>query len=148
MKNNLNVILAGTPSDSHMWNLIFLELFLQENGCKALNLGSCVPVEDIYKTLGESPFDLVVISSVNGYLFQDAMKIMAPFFRSSCSLLPPFVVGGKMGISEKNATFEKRKLIKLGYDDVFIEADSLVRFKKYLGYLGTFKRRPPLKHAL
>lgn len=148
MKNNLNVILTGTPSDSHMWNLIFLELFLKENGCKVLNLGSCVPVESIYKALEKSSFDLVVISSVNGYLFQDAMKIMTPFFRSHCHSLPPFVAGGKMGICEKNATFEKKKLIKSGYDDVFVEGDSLARFKKYLDYLAAFKRQPALKHAL
>lgn len=148
MNNKLNVILTGTPSDSHMWNLIFLELFLQENGCQVLNLGPCTPLEQVYRTLEKSFFDLVVISSVNGHLFQDAITMIASFPHLASPHLPPFVVGGKIGISEKSAMFQKKKLLKLGYDDVFIEADSLDRFKKYLDYLGAFKERSLLKHAI
>ncbi|MGV8949155.1 MAG: cobalamin B12-binding domain-containing protein [Candidatus Paracaedibacter sp.] len=148
MNNKLNVILTGTPSDSHMWNLIFMELFLQESGCHVLNLGPCVPLGQVYTTLERSSFDLVVVSSVNGHLFQDAMNMIAPNLKNLSSHIPPFVVGGKIGISEKSATFQKKKLVKLGYDDVFIEADSLGRFKKYLDYLGVFKGRSRLKHAI
>lgn len=148
MNNKLNVILTGTPSDSHMWNLIFMELFLQENGCHVLNLGPCVPSMQIYDALEKSSYDLVVVSSVNGHLFQDAMNMIDPYSRNPSSHLPPFVVGGKIGISEKSATFQKKKLMKLGYDDVFIEADSLMRFKKYLDCLGVFKGRSRLKHAI
>jgi methylaspartate mutase sigma subunit len=148
MDHKLNIILTGTPSDSHMWNLIFMELFLQESGCRVLNLGPCVPLEQVYTALEQSSFDLVVVSSVNGHLFQDAINMIAPFSHTSFSHLPPFVVGGKIGISEKSAMFQKKKLMKLGYDDVFIEADSLVRFKKYLDYLAVFKERSRLKHAI
>jgi len=148
MKNELNVILSGTPSDSHMWNLIFMELFLQENGCRVRNLGPCVPVHEIYDSLEESPFDLVVISSVNGHLFQDAMKIITPSFCYAPNQLPPFLAGGKIGISQKSAEFQKKRLIKLGYDDLFIEEDSLTRFKKYLDYLATFKVKSLLKRAV
>ena len=85
MNNRINVILTGTPSDSHMWNLIFMELFLQENGCHVLNLGPCVPSEQVYETLEKSSFDLVVVSSVNGHLFQDAMNLIAPFSQTPSS---------------------------------------------------------------
>lgn len=148
MNNNLNVVLTGTPSDSHTWNLVFIELFLQENGCKVRNLGPCVPCEKIYGTLEGQPFDLLVISSVNGHLFQDAINIITSSFRRHCASLPPFVVGGKMGISDKSALFQKKKLIALGYDDVFVEGDSLAHFKKYLDCLAVFKEKTLLKHAV
>lgn len=147
MNNQLNVILTGTASDSHMWNLIFMELFLQENGCNVRNLGPCVPFEELSSSIQESKPDLIVISSISGHLFQDAMKIMASFADQAVHL-PPVVVGGKIGISEKSKLFQKRKLIKLGYDDVFINDDSLERFKKYLSHLRAFKIKSPLKRAL
>ncbi|MCE3230498.1 MAG: methylaspartate mutase [Alphaproteobacteria bacterium] len=148
MKNNLNVILTSTPSDSHTWNLIFMELFLQENGCSVRNLGPCVPFQEIHETLAGSFFDLVVISSVNGHLFQDAIKIITSFSRNGFAQLPPFVAGGKMGISEKNAAFQRKKLVKLGYSDVFTESDSLVSFKRYLDRLTAIKMESLFKHAV
>lgn len=148
MTNNLNVILTGTPSDSHMWNLIFMELFLRENKCKVHNLGPCVPVEEIYEALEKPFYDLVVISSINGHLFQDAIKIITAFPHHPSAHLPPFVIGGKIGISENSAAFQKKKLIKLGYDDVFIGKDPLGCFKKYLNRLSALKMGRSLKHAV
>lgn len=148
MENQLNVVLTGTPSDSHTWNLVFIELFLQENGCKVLNLGACVPICTVSQALEESPVDLVVISSINGHLFQDALGMITALQTRSLSYLPPLVVGGKIGISMKEATFQKRKLIKVGYQDVFIERDSLPRFGKYLHTLKNAKLGRRLKDAV
>lgn len=41
----LEAILSSTSSDSHMWNLIFIQLVLEEHGYHVTNLGACVPVE-------------------------------------------------------------------------------------------------------
>ncbi|MBM3468360.1 MAG: hypothetical protein FJX71_02875 [Alphaproteobacteria bacterium] len=139
MENMLNVILTGTPSDSHTWNLIFMELFLQENKCRVRNLGSCVSAEQLHTAIEEEVPDLVVISSINGHLFQDAIKIINTFPSHLASSLPPLVVGGKMGITLKETGFQGKKLLKLGYSGVFVEKDSLVSFKQYLHRLGNAK---------
>lgn len=149
MKNhNLDIILTGTPSDSHTWNLIFMELFLQEHHCTIRNLGACVPIPHLQDTLKKLPCDLVVISSINGHLFQDAIKIISSLPRHGSPSLPPFVLGGKMGISQKDTAFQKRKLLKLGYDDVFVEKNSLGRFSQYLDRLTTLKQQRLLWHAV
>lgn len=46
-----NVVLSTIPSDSHTWNLLFLQLLLEEHGCEVTNLGACVPVATL---VGES----------------------------------------------------------------------------------------------
>lgn len=148
MKNKLNVILTGTPSDSHTWNLIFMELFLEENGCKVRNLGACIATDTLHQVLENSLPDLVVISSINGHLFQDAMKIINTLPKELSRFRAPFVVGGKIGISDHNTHFQKKKLIQLGYQDAFIEPDSLPRFQRYLQALKKMKNQPDLKYAL
>jgi methylaspartate mutase sigma subunit len=149
MKNhNLNIILTGTPSDSHIWNLIFMELFLQERHYRVHNLGACVPTTHLQDALKKLPCDLVVISSINGHLFQDAIKIISSFPKHSFSSLPPFILGGKMGIVQKDAAFQKRKLLKLGYDGVFIEKNALENFAQYLDRLASLKHQSLLQHAV
>ena len=149
MKNHkLNIILTGTPSDSHMWNLIFMELFLQEHNCAVRNLGPCVSTTHLHDALKKSSCDLVVISSINGHLFQDAIKIISSFPKQDSPSLPPFVLGGKMGISQKDAAFQRSKLLKLGYDRVFIEKNALESFTQYLDRLAVLKNQTPLRHAV
>jgi methylaspartate mutase sigma subunit len=148
MENSLNVMLTGTPSDSHTWNLIFMELFLQENGCKVFNLGACVPIHKIHQSIEKLSPDLVVISSINGHLFQDSMEIMSSLSKSSLKALPPLVVGGKMGISLQASAFQKKKLIKLGYNEVFTEKSALLHFKKYLYNLRNINAQRTFKRAV
>ena len=41
------VIVTGTASDAHTWNLVFLQLMLEELGHDVDNLGPCVPDEEL-----------------------------------------------------------------------------------------------------
>jgi methylaspartate mutase sigma subunit len=149
MKNhNLNIILTGTPSDSHTWNLVFMELFLQEHNCTVYNLGPCVSPAQLQRSLKKWPCDLVVISSINGHLFQDAIKIIASFPKQDLPTLPPFVLGGKMGISQRDVFFQKQKLLKLGYEGVFVDRNALERFARYLDGLATVKNKSLLRYAI
>ena len=76
MESKLKTLLTSTPSDSHTWNLIYMELFLQENNCQVYNLGACTPITDLYDAIYKFQPKLVVISSINGHLFQDAIEII------------------------------------------------------------------------
>ena len=135
MENAPNIILTGTPSDSHTWNLIFMELFLKENQCQVRNLGACIPVQELLQAIKASSPDLVVISSVNGHLFQDAIKVISFLANSLSHSLPLMVAGGRLGISRQESHFGQEKLIKLGYEGIFVGAGSLLRFQSFLSGL-------------
>jgi hypothetical protein len=38
-----SVLLTGTASDAHTWNLVFLQKYIAEAGHEVVNLGPCVP---------------------------------------------------------------------------------------------------------
>src|SRR4051794_3816749 len=60
-------VIATVPSDSHMWNMVYIELLLKEHGWDVINLGACTPPDLVVDTcLAERP-DMLVISSVNGH---------------------------------------------------------------------------------
>jgi hypothetical protein len=41
-QRDLKILIAGGSSDSHGWNLVFLEPLLEESGHRVVNLGPCV----------------------------------------------------------------------------------------------------------
>jgi methylaspartate mutase sigma subunit len=104
-------VLATVPSDSHMWNLVFLELLLKERGIEVTNLGACTPIELVVDTcLAERP-DLLVISSVNGHGHLGGRRLI-----NAIRERPEFA----------------EPLVEAGYSAVFIEADGVAPFKEYL----------------
>lgn len=147
MHNNFNVILTGTPSDSHTWNLIMMELFLKENNCQVRNLGACVPIEVISYEIKKRPPDLIIFSSINGHLFQDGIKVMNELSQNISNKIP-IVIGGQLGITSLSKNFQKQKLLKIGFDDVFVDKDAMRHFQKYLYRLKSKKNILPFKHAL
>jgi methylaspartate mutase sigma subunit len=147
MNQDLNIILLGTHSDSHTWNLIFMELFLKENNCQVRNLGACVSIEEISEETKKFPPDLIIVSSINGHLFQDGIKIINSLNQKFPKKLPPLVIGGRMGVSVIESDFQKKKLHKLGYEGVFVGQNSLIHFKKYLNHFRKDKEAKPLRHA-
>ena len=53
----LEAVLSSTSSDSHMWNLIFIQLVLEEHGYRVTNLGACVPVDVLADQCAAQPPD-------------------------------------------------------------------------------------------
>ncbi|MFD0586215.1 hypothetical protein [Dactylosporangium darangshiense] len=45
----LEVIVTTVSSDAHTWNLVYLQLLLEELGCRVTNLGACTPDETILR---------------------------------------------------------------------------------------------------
>lgn len=63
----LDVLVTGLSSDAHTWNLVYLELLLEELGCRVTNLGACVPDATIVRECVTRRPDLLVIGSLNGH---------------------------------------------------------------------------------
>jgi methylaspartate mutase sigma subunit len=89
------VLLSSMASDSHTWNLVYLQLVLEELGCRVVNLGSCVPDRLLLAECRDLEPDVVVLSSVNGHGYQDGVRVIGKLRAA----LPDVavVIGGKLG---------------------------------------------------
>ncbi|MGW5641158.1 methylaspartate mutase, partial [Streptomyces sp. NPDC003832] len=93
----LDVVVTGTSSDAHTWNLIYLELLLTEWGHRVTNLGACVPEQLVVtEVLTHSP-DLVVVSSVNGHGAADGLRLIERFGAEPRLAALPGVFRGQRG---------------------------------------------------
>ncbi len=129
----MNVILATTPSDSHMWNLVYLEALLSEHGADVLNLGCCTPRELIINACHQAAPDLVIISSVNGHGAQEGHELIKHVRRIGDF---PVVIGGKLAISEDIESAWRPKLMDAGFQHVFTGPDAV---NEFLGYFNIIR---------
>jgi methylaspartate mutase sigma subunit len=125
-------VIATVPSDSHMWNLVYIELVLQESGWEVNNLGACTPAELVVETcMAERP-DMLVVSSVNGHGHIGGRKLIGQIrARPELDYLP-VVIGGKLGtLGADNSVFAE-PLLSAGYSAVFTEGDGLTGFARFI----------------
>ncbi|MFB7664792.1 cobalamin B12-binding domain-containing protein [Kitasatospora sp. NPDC056138] len=131
-----SVIVAGGTSDSHTWNLVFLQLLLEEMGFEVVNLGPCVPAELlIAESLARRPA-LLVVSSVNGHGYQDGIRMISKLRERAELAAVPAVIGGKLGISGGQSAEQLAELVNAGYDAVFDDgAEGIASFQRLLDSL-------------
>ncbi|MFE1520210.1 cobalamin B12-binding domain-containing protein [[Kitasatospora] papulosa] len=130
------VLVVGGISDSHTWNLVYLQLLVEEHGHRVVNLGPCVP-EDLL--IGEALLHdpaLIVVSSVNGHGYHDGMRTVTRLREHPALADVPVVIGGKLGIAGPCGDEESAALRAAGYDEVFEEsADGIAAFRRMLDAL-------------
>lgn len=131
----LSVVVTSVASDSHTWNLVFLQLTLEELGHRVSNLGACVP-DDLLVTecLRQRP-DLVVVSSVNGHGFLDGSRLIRRIRAVPELAAMPVVIGGKLGIGGPGGEQSREQLRAAGYDAVFDEGAGVSALKSFIGQL-------------
>src|SRR5262249_39092001 len=95
----LSVVVTSVASDSHTWNLVFLQLTLEELGHRVVNLGACTPDDLIVAECMRVLPDLIVVSSVNGNGFRDGMRLIGRVRECEELATTPVVIGGKLGIT-------------------------------------------------
>ncbi|MFJ1764714.1 cobalamin B12-binding domain-containing protein [Amycolatopsis sp. NPDC088138] len=96
--DGFSVILCSTSSDSHTWNLVFMELLLAEAGCAVLNLGPCTPDDLVAAECERLEPDLVVISTVNGHGLTDGTRLIGRLRETPGGSEVPVVIGGKLTV--------------------------------------------------
>jgi methylaspartate mutase sigma subunit len=122
------VVVSGLMSDAHTWNLVFLQLLLEEEGFEVVNLGPCVPAELLTsRCMAERPL-MVVLSSVNGHGYQDGLRAIEAL--RGCPELTDtvIVIGGKLGVSGHLRAERTAQLMAAGYDAVYDDDADLSRF--------------------
>jgi methylaspartate mutase sigma subunit len=125
-------VIATVPSDSHMWNMVYIELLLKEHGWDVINLGACTPPELVVETcLAERP-DMLVISSVNGHGHIGGRKVIGQV-RSQAELdYLPAVIGGKLGTLGANNSVFAEPLVSAGFSAVFLESEGVPAFTEFI----------------
>jgi methylaspartate mutase sigma subunit len=132
---NRTAVLTTIPSDSHSWNLVFLQMFLEEQGFQVVNLGICAPLDLLVEAVDEHTPDLVVVSTVNGHGYIQGIEIaqkIAPLARHDRFKL---VIGGKLGTDTSDLPQQAAKLVEAGFDDVFYGPQALSQFADLLAAL-------------
>lgn len=126
------VVVSSVSSDSHTWNLVFLQLLLEETGAEVANLGACVPDDLLLAECRRLRPDLVVISSVNGHGYLDGRRLIARL-RAEADLADlPVVIGGKLGTQGPGDGALGAGLLAAGFDAVFDESGGVEEFQRYL----------------
>ncbi|MFE7191832.1 cobalamin B12-binding domain-containing protein [Kitasatospora sp. NPDC057541] len=131
----LEVVVSTMASDSHTWNLVFLQLLLEELGHRVTNLGACVPDELLVAECRRVAPDLIVLSSVNGHGHHDGLRVIRAL--RACPELgrTPTVIGGKLSIAGPGDPERQRSLLAAGFDGVFEEGRSVADFRAFVGSL-------------
>jgi methylaspartate mutase sigma subunit len=114
------ILLSTTSSDSHTWNLMFLQLLLEERGHEVVNLGPCVPDDLLVETARSCRPSAIVISTVNGHGRIDGARVVRAVRRDPEIAHLPVVIGGKLGIEGTSSDDEVSRLLEAGFDAVFI----------------------------
>jgi methylmalonyl-CoA mutase cobalamin-binding subunit len=128
-----------------MWNLVYLQLLMEEQGIEVINLGPCVPVTETLQTLVSSQADALIISSVNGHGFWQGRALREAAVRAYGEDLPPFLIGGKLATNEADNVAIARKLRSAGFAEVFVGADAIPEFRHWL---ASFKRAFALRSGV
>jgi methylaspartate mutase sigma subunit len=131
------VIISSVSSDAHTWNLVFLQLLIEELGFDVVNLGSCVPDELLVSECRSLRPDMVVISSVNGHGYQDALRVIEQLRGYPELTQTPVVVGGKLGTSGEQSEQQVNDLLAAGFDAVFNDrVDGPASFSRFVASIS------------
>ncbi|MFI0817428.1 cobalamin B12-binding domain-containing protein [Streptomyces sp. NPDC021098] len=132
MSKTFRCVLSTVESDSHIWNLVYLQKLLEEHGATVLNLGSCTPAGDVIRAICEFGPDLLVVSSVNGHGHHGARVLLTEMRRHGLEV--PCAVGGKLTTAESDNDRVRRDLLARGWTDVFTGEGAIECFRKFLRF--------------
>ncbi|MEV6581932.1 cobalamin-dependent protein [Streptomyces sp. NPDC051582] len=165
-KRRLRTLVSGLSSDAHMWNLVYLQLLLEDRGHQVSNLGSTTPDAEILRACRTERPDLLVISSVNGHGRLDGLRLIRALRAVPALRGLPVVIGGKLGVDggpgvdgklgaggRDHASATTARLTAAGYDAVFDDAAEggpeagLLRFEAFLAALAARSDGRPLTRS-
>jgi methylaspartate mutase sigma subunit len=125
---NKTAILTTIPSDAHSWNLVFMQMFLEERGCRVINLGTCVPFQQVIDSCVQENPALVVVSTTNGHGYMEGADLARLLGRLDNRSRMKLVVGGKLGVDQAQDSEYAEILSNAGFDAVFHGATALDDF--------------------
>jgi methylaspartate mutase sigma subunit len=132
---SLDVIVTSLSSDAHTWNLVFIQLLLEDLGHRVVNLGPCTPDELIVDACRRHRPDLLVVSTVNGHGYLDATSLIGALRDVEELARMPAVIGGKLDVGGVDQVQREQELLAAGFDAVFEEDVALASFHSFVSEL-------------
>lgn len=126
----LSVLVTSVSSDSHTWNLVYLQLALEELGHRVDNLGACVPDDLVIDACLRGRYDLVVVSTVNGHGSLDGARLIGRIRACPELAAIPVVIGGKLGITGAGR-HGREELRSAGFDAVFEDGAGIAALQAF-----------------
>jgi methylaspartate mutase sigma subunit len=126
----LRVLLTGTASDAHTWNLSVAGEVIVEEGHQLQLLGAPAPPETVIEAAHRYRPDLIVVGTINGHGAMDALKLIR--LLRARGLRVPVVIGGRLTTLLEDDTDAAEGLRAAGYEAVFTGPRALEAFCKYL----------------
>ncbi|MEB8340256.1 cobalamin B12-binding domain-containing protein [Streptomyces endophyticus] len=136
-RSRRRILLSSVSSDSHTWNLVFLQLLLEEWGHEVHNIGACVPDELLISECRQYVPDLVVISTVNGHGAADGARLIRRLRPQEGLERLPVVIGGTIGTRAAAAGTYAPELLRAGFTAVFENSSGLRDFRQYVGTVAS-----------
>jgi methylaspartate mutase sigma subunit len=115
------VLVSSMASDAHTWNLVFLQLVIEELGHRVVNLGPCVPDDVLVDACETLAPRMVVLSSVNGHGYQEGLRVIGKLRAAQAGARTPMVIGGKLDVSGSTDARHIEALMAAGFDAVFAD---------------------------
>lgn len=144
--SKLRIVVSTVSSDSHTWNLVFLQLLLEEMGHEVINLGACVPDELIITECRRIRPDMLVLSTVNGHGNIDGARMIRRLRATHELTRLPVVIGGKLGVRGSENAVHVPGLMEAGFDAVFEAGAGTHGFEHFVRSVEC--GRPSLQRAL
>lgn len=126
-------VLTGIRSDSHSWNLVYVQLKLEELGFDVVNLGANAAVKSVQLNVLQRDPALVVVSTVNGHGAIEGAEI-AQALRAQNSKVA-LVIGGMLTTQPSEIVAATQALLDSGYNGVFSGANAWPEFVRYVSAL-------------
>jgi len=125
-------VVSGIASDAHTWNLLYLQLLLEEYGFRVTNLGACVPTSALVAACLRDRPRLVVIGTVNGHGLIEAPACIRSIRECPALRGVTVVIGGKLSLDGECRARDRQRLLRLGFDRVFTGDDAVSAFERFL----------------
>lgn len=113
------VVVSGLASDAHTWNLVYLQLVIEELGYHVVNLGPCVPDDVLVEECRRLDPVLVAIGSVNGHGCTDGLRVITRLRGCPELAATAVVIGGKLTVCDDDPRPHAQALTAAGFDAVF-----------------------------
>lgn len=126
------VLVTNVSSDSHTWNLVFMQLYLEYQGFEVINLGACMPDDLILEAIRRHRPGLVVVSTVNGHGHIDGARLIGKIRAAEDLATVKVVIGGKLGVEGIGNARHVEALVAAGFDAAFDDAGDIQRFDRYV----------------
>lgn len=137
-------LLLSISSDSHTWNLVYMQLLLGELGFDVVTAGCCVTPDELVELAHYKRPDLIVISTINGHGYVEAKLYVSHLKKHELVKHIPIVIGGNLTINGNLTAVQKKELIALGFAGVFTGKSSIEKFKDFVSLL---RQKQTIEHV-